>query len=85
MLLDAMSQANKGGSGPKNPMWVVLIEGILQEKDDEYTAFHDLAWAVSSGMQDFTYTITNCPHADIARAFVIEQKEEAKRAGQLDI
>jgi hypothetical protein len=83
MLLDAMSQANEGG-GSKDPMWVVLIEGILNEKDTGYTAFHDLAWAVSSGMQDFEYAIAECRHADIARAFVIEQKEEAKKAQQLD-
>lgn len=65
-------------------MWVVLIEGILQEKDDGYTAFHDLAWAVSSGMRDFDYAVSECRHADIARAFVIEQKEESKKAQSLE-
>lgn len=79
-----MSQANEGGSSSKDPMWVVLIEGILQEKDRGYTAFHDLAWAVSSGMEDFQYAVSECRHADIARAFVIEQKEEAKKSEQLD-
>jgi len=79
-----MSQANEGGGGSKDPMWVVLIEGILQEKDDEYTAFHDLAWAVSSGMRDFEYALSHSRHSDIARAFVIEQKEEAKKSAELD-
>jgi len=79
-----MSQANEGGGGSKDPMWVVLIEGILQEKDDGYTAFHDLAWAVSSGMRDFEYAVSETRHADIARAFIIEQKEEAKKAQELD-
>lgn len=84
MLLDAMSQANEGGSSQKEEMWVVIIEGILQEKDEGYTAFHDLAWSVSGGMKDFQYTINECRHADIARAFVINQKEESKKASSLD-
>ena len=59
-------------------MWVVLIEGILQERDAGYTSFHDIAWAISEGMEDFQYTISCCPHRTIARAFVIQQKEQAK-------
>lgn len=83
MLLDTMSQASEGSSG-KDPMWVVLLEGILQEKDDEYTPFHDLAWAVSSGIKDFKYAVSKCTHTEIARAFVIDQKEEAKAAESID-
>jgi len=73
-----MSQAHNEEGGGKDPMWVVIIEGILNEKDDEYTAFHDIAWAVSEGMEDFEYTISRCRHSTIARAFVIQQKEQAK-------
>ena len=72
-----MSQANEGSSG-KDPMWVVLIEGILSKRDEGYTSFHELAWAVASGMQDFEYALSECTHAQIARAFVIDQKEQAK-------
>jgi len=72
-----MSQASESESS-KEPMWVVLIEGILAQKDDDYTQFHDLAWAVSSGMEDFQHTVSECTHSQIARAFVIDQKEQAK-------
>lgn len=78
-----MSQAHEN-SGGKTPMWVVIIEGILGEKDEEYTSFHDLAWLVSEGMQDFKFAVEECRHVDIARAFVIDQKEEAKAAESID-
>ena len=82
-MLDAMTQANESSSS-KEPMWVVLIEGILAQKDEGYTQFHDLAWMVSSGMKDFEYAIAECTHSQIARAFVIEQKEQAKVSESMD-
>jgi len=73
-----MSQANED-NGSKTPMWVVMVEGILEHRDDEYTSFHDLAWAVSDGIQDFEYAISECRHSVIARAFLMDQKSKAKR------
>lgn len=73
-----MNQASED-NGSKTPMWVVMIEGILQHKDEEYTPFHDLAWSISNGIQDFEYAIAECRHTVIARAFVMDQKEKAKQ------
>lgn len=75
-----MSQAHgEEDGGGKDPMWVVLVEGILREKDDDYTPFHDLAWSVTSGLEDYEYALSECRHVTIARAFVIDQKEKSKR------